>query len=602
MSRIDDALKRLAGVVSPEPRVPSMLERYASEGKLRVDDGIITKPVPVEDHRLVRVPPAGPRPVEGRPAAKSMVAPAPVAHPDPAVEIEADVESEPLVNVRQVFDYLGFVARSVRRHKLLAFGTAALVLALAAAAAVLLPKSYHLETKLLAQRNAVMAALSNPGRAIPWDADAPTRAAAETVLRRDNLIALVRQTDLIREWERTRAPILRLKDWLIATATRHTPTPDEKLDAIVGLLEVRMVVVAGPVGDGTVTIDLDWPDGAVGYRLVQAAQQSFLDARQVAETAAIGESIAILERYSASLHQDVNRTLEELQRTQGTGASAAPVSRIAQARRTPTSVVPTLAASLHVPQLQESLDGDPELNRMKKTLDSKRQDLARIEETRQRQLTDLQARLAELKGVYTSNHPSVLSVQQNLAALAQDPPQALALAAEIEELQADYDKQLGDATDLQIHAEVTRKSAVAAAAALGAPAAPAAPQLLETVAPPALLGRSADVQMGQFGTLRLRSELNQLENVLERTDGARIELAVSQAAFKYRYTVIRPAQIPRSPKFPDVRLIIAAGAFASLFLALAVVVCKDLLSNRIFEPWQIERQLGLRVLGTLRTA
>ena len=50
-----------------------------------------------------------------------------------------------------------------------------------------------------------------------------------------------------------------------------------------------------------------------------------------------------------------------------------------------------------------------------------------------------------------------------------------------------------------------------------------------------------------FAAVRLRLELNQLESVLERTDGARIELAVSQAAFKYRYAVIRPAQVPRSP-------------------------------------------------------
>ena len=67
------------------------------------------------------------------------------------------------------------------------------------------------------------------------------------------------------------------------------------------------LVDAGPVGDGTVRIELTWPDAAMAYRLVQAAQQAFLDARQAAETAAIGESIAILERYSGSLHEDINR-------------------------------------------------------------------------------------------------------------------------------------------------------------------------------------------------------------------------------------------------------------------------------------------------------
>jgi capsular polysaccharide biosynthesis protein len=54
--------------------------------------------------------------------------------------------------------------------------------------------------------------------------------------------------------------------------------------------------------------------------------------------------------------------------------------------------------------------------------------------------------------------------------------------------------------------------------------------------------------------------------------------------------------------FPNFKLVMAAGVLASLMLALAVVVAKDLLSNRILEPWQIERQLGLPVLGTLRSA
>src|SRR6185369_2857769 len=105
----------------------------------------------------------------------------------------------------------------------------------------------------------------------------------------------------------------------------------------------------------------------------------------------------------------------------------------------------------------------------------------------------------------------------------------------------------------------------------------------------------------EFVTLRLRSELNQLESVLERTDGARIELLVSQAAFKYRYTVIRPAQVPRQPQSPNAQMILLSGLIASVMLAFAVAACRDLFSNTILESWQVERRLGLPVLGSLRT-
>ncbi|MEO6238914.1 MAG: hypothetical protein ABIQ52_18110 [Vicinamibacterales bacterium] len=496
--------------------------------------------------------------------------------------------------MRHLFDYAGFVARSVRRNKLLAITTVALVMGMTTAAALLLPKSYHVETKLLAQRNAVMAALSNPGRAVPWDADAPTRAAAETVLRRDNLIALIKQTDLMAEWQRTRPAVLRLKDWIIKTATGTPPTAEDRLDAMVGLLEARMIVNAGPVGDGTVTIELTWPNADMAYRLVEGAQQAFLEARQAAETAAIGESIGILERYSGSLHDDINRTLAELQRTQAATAAATPRPRLFARAPSPA---PAFASPQAASRAEDSLASDPELNRMKTSLSNKRQELARMEEGRQRQVSDLQARLGQLKTVYTADHPTVLSVQQNLAALSREPPQALALAAEIEELQADYDKRLDDATDLQLKTALKLRSSGPSTGA-----APTRPNDLTERAPDALAIERPLSQTSEFVRLRLRSELNQLESVLERTDGARIELAVSQAAFKYRYTVIRPAQVPRHPVFPNLKLMLVAGLLGSFLLALTVAVSKDLLSNRILEPWQIERRLGLPVLGTLRTA
>jgi uncharacterized protein involved in exopolysaccharide biosynthesis len=114
--------------------------------------------------------------------------------------------------------------------------------------------------------------------------------------------------------------------------------------------------------------------------------------------------------------------------------------------------------------------------------------------------------------------------------------------------------------------------------------------------PPAAVSTTND-----FSAVQLRLELNQLESVLERTDGARIELAVSQAAFKYRYTVIKPAQVPRSPVKPNAALVLAGGVIGGLLFAIAAAVGKDLVSNRILEEWQIERQLGLPVLATVGT-
>ena len=205
-----------------EPRTSSTLERFALEKAPRLDENEVSNFVAAGPRRVEGNPSASPQAGALSPSVSDHVPDHGPDHEGPAVESEPSVEGEKLVDLRQIANYAGFLAGSIRRHKILAAGTFSLALAMTAAAAFLMPRTYHAEAKLLAQRNDVMAALSNPGRSVPWDADAPTRAAAETVLRRDNLISLIRQTNLVEEWDRTRAPILKLKDWLMAS---RSPAP-----------------------------------------------------------------------------------------------------------------------------------------------------------------------------------------------------------------------------------------------------------------------------------------------------------------------------------------------------------------------------------------
>jgi uncharacterized protein involved in exopolysaccharide biosynthesis len=599
MSRIDDALKRLTGVVASEPRTSSILERFGSEDSKGEDAK--NSPGRLATFVANRSPLVESRPAAPPPPKASVEPPAPRRPDRPVVETEPVPDEEKLIDVRQILDYVGFVGRSIRRHKLRMAATFLLALALTVGVAMLMPKTYRVQVKLLAQRNAVMTALSNPGRAVPWDADAPTRAAAETVLRRDNLISLIKKTDLVREWDRTRAPVLRLTDWVKALALRHQPTPEEKLDALVATLESRMFVTAGPVGDGTVTIELYWPDGDMAYRLVEHARQAFLDARQAAETSAITESITILERYSASLHEDVNRTLTELQRTQANqrGASGLPRATRFVARRPPAAAAgPERAGGgIDTSAADPSLVVDSELIRLKNEVSAKRSELGRLEEERQRQLTELQTKLAALQTVYTATHPSVQTVQQNIAAFQHESPQIVALKSAMEELEAKYDERSAANAERFISYETSRRRTAGPA-----PVQPAAPREEPAFVTEQPAGDAPKNEVAQFASLRLRTELNQLQSILERTDGARIELAVSEAAFKYRYTVIKPAQVPREPNSPNMRLVLLAGFLASLLLSVVVVVGGDLMSNRILEAWQVERQLGLPILGNVRIA
>jgi hypothetical protein len=528
-------------------------------------------------------------------------------------DAESNDESEGLVNTHQLAHYWLFTVGAVRRHKALAGAVLFSVLGMTAAVAALWPRTYRVDMKLLAQRNAVMTALSNPGRAVPWDADAPTKAAAETVLRRDNLVAIINKTNLVEEWARTRAPILRVKDLITDFLRGRKQTTDEKLDRLVELLEARMIVSAGPIGEGAVSIELLWPDAEMAYRLVQEAQGMFLDARQKAETAAINESIRILERYSDQLHDDANKTMAELERSKthkrpvlaaakSVGASA---SETAPGVPSVSDILPPLPeAALGSPLMGTDLD-DPELPRLRNSINAKRQEMASLEESRQKQLTELQAKLSQLTTMYTASHPAVMTVQQNISTLSHDSPQLTLLKAALEKLEADYAKREEVAQERlqekQRSAELSQQPSEPGSVPepVSQPAKPAR----TAPAPPVVVQvNTKNDDDTDFASVRFRLQLNQLQSVLERTDGARIELAVSNAAFKYRYTIIRPAQVPREPNTPNARLILAVGFIGSILLSLAAVVTKDLLSNRIFQAWQVEQQLGLPVLATLGNA
>ena len=80
------------------------------------------------------------------------------------------------------------------------------------------------------------------------------------------------------------------------------------MDALVGLLEKRLQVY---IGDGTVTIMIDWANDEMAFRLVEAAQQNFLEARHVSEISSISEAISILEGHASGVREVIAFTTGE---------------------------------------------------------------------------------------------------------------------------------------------------------------------------------------------------------------------------------------------------------------------------------------------------
>src|SRR5438067_12511410 len=109
---------------------------------------------------------------------------------------EESAEPSDLFDYRRLREYAAFAIHSLGRRKLLALTVFAGVLGCAVLSLYALPKEYDSEVKLLGQRNQVISSLAVPGRNMPTDADAPARAARDTSMRRDHLLALVEQPGL----------------------------------------------------------------------------------------------------------------------------------------------------------------------------------------------------------------------------------------------------------------------------------------------------------------------------------------------------------------------------------------------------------------------
>jgi uncharacterized protein involved in exopolysaccharide biosynthesis len=446
----------------------------------------------------------------------------------------------------------GFPRRAFRRRRRLGMAIFAAVLLSSIAASVLLQRHYYVETKFFAEKNMVMPALGNPRRAVPSEGDAPTKLAADAVMQRENLIEIIRETNLLGKWAEVRSPMGKAKDQLM-TFLRGPMSDSDRVQSLVGMMENRMWVGSN---EGTVTIGIDWVHPIMAYSIVQAAQQNFFEQRHVSEVSMIGESIGILEGHVEAARQSIQDAVAQIKATRRSTASTAPVRAV-------HSVSPQAVA-------------------LQAELTTKGQTIADLENSRQQQLTALQTHLTDLKNKYGAAHPEVIATQENIRAMMVESPQIVQLKAEDQSL---------------------RRRIVALGATPGSVVATSPQAMFTREAIDRLTRVSPDSEEDPtvtYARSQLKIATNNYEDLLDRLEGARIELETARAAFKYRYHIITPPQIPQRARRPNVPVLIVGGVMLGALLALFVTVALDLMSGMVLERWQVDRQLGIPVLADVR--
>jgi uncharacterized protein involved in exopolysaccharide biosynthesis len=445
-------------------------------------------------------------------------------------------------------DYLRYALGAVGRRKRLVLVTFLAGLALLTAFYLVRPPLYRAETRILAQRQQSLPSIvrSSVGE------DQPTRAAWELIHRRDNLLDLLKLAGLTEAPPRQSGPPGVL-DRAIAWLDRSLASDDDPLEALLLLLDKRLKVEAGEV---TIAIELDWGDPQQAYRIVDGALQNFLEARHVQEVTALDEAIAVLQGRAAVLRAELTRVTEETRRVILQDAARAP--------RAPAQVAP----------VPTSLPGSEELVRLRSMLEAKERAIGDVEEFRRRRLAELQAQYDARRSVYAEAHPELVGLRQDIAALTRDSSQITALRADERRLREDY------------QARLARE-----------PAPPSsAPAFAEVSPRSAYEGINAAVEQSE----RVRDARTRYQEIMASVNGAQLELDAARAAFKHRYKVIWPVQVPKRPVSPNPLKIFGVGGLAALLLALLAAVALDWRSGKVMERWQIERELNLPILGQTR--
>mgnify|MGYP001244147165 CR=1 FL=1 len=505
-----------------------------------------------------------------------MSAPLPNPRPSAPANPALDDGSADLIDYQLVRDWARFVLGSWGRHKLLAFACLFFVLAGAVMAAMFLPRKYESSTKLLTHQTGFMTSLSNPYRS--GADEGPTRAARERVLAHDNLEKIVAQTNMIEEWQKSRNPVLSAKDKAFQLMSGPWSKEDWN-DILIGTLEKRLSVATD---DGTVEIKVVWPEPVMARRIVETAQQNFLETRHVSEVAAISEAIGILEIHASQTQTAIDEALANLQRV--IDERSKPKKGAIVPAPEPVAPAPAPKPVVRAPEVPPQ-----ELAQLKFLLRSKQRAISDLEEFRTRQLTELRTQLEQQRVIYNKSHPVILELEQRVESLQKDSPQLLALKRDEADLTREIESKGGAR-------EERGASSGNESAALQVRRTPTTMETsLAQLAPD--LERDPTVTVAQD---QLRVALARYQELLMRVEAARLELDTARAAFKYRFSVVNPPQTPRKPTAPNVPFILLAGLLGGIFFAFVACAGLDIWRRTICDTWQIERQLKVPLLSSLK--
>jgi hypothetical protein len=224
-------------------------------------------------------------------------------------------------------------------------------------------------------------------------------------------------------------------------------------------------------------------------------------------------------------------------------------------------------------------------------IESKERMLNDLESTRVRRLNDLQGKLQELRAVYTEQHPAVTELKQGIISQSQESPQVGHLRDELKQLRAESDQLRvangGTPGRAGRGGGGGRPASVTAGGGLG-----------DVIRIEQESAEERDPEI-EYARSKLRFAIQSYQTNSAEIDKTVVDLKTAEAAFKYRYTVVTPPELPKGPIAPKAVPIVLAALIGGLLIGLIGAVALELRQGTLYAPWQVENGLSLRVLSNV---
>ncbi len=502
-----------------------------------------------------------------------MIEQGPYAGMDQGAPDEGEADGIDLERIREM---AGFVLRAARRRARLAVMTFVVIAGLGLTIAATMPRTYSSEVKLLARRSPLL----RPNAQSQQVDENPTKNVSAMIMRRDNLVQLAKEEHLLERFAQTRSGPLRLKDSVLAWLF-GAQSDEEKLHILVLTLEQKLTVEVEK-DDATVDITVDWANPQIAYDLVTRVEKNFLELRYDSDVAAINDSVNVLDDHAKHELAIVDTDLAEFQAIVAERTASTTVVNPAAPAAAP------VRAGVAAPRSQASLSTPLAVNSdLAKALEEKRMQIRAAEEGQRHALETLRAQLVQAQLTLTPMHPTVIALQQQLDALSQTPAELTQLRSEERALMAQIAPPR--AVTQVATAMPLRGGPAPEGSATTTPANPTAAPL-----GPNTLDRDGPLQLAQA---KLAAAIRNSEEALGRVDEAKEELDFTRAAYKYRYSVFTPAEVPTKPKKPTAILVGVGSVLAAALLAILLAAASDMATGLVVESWQVRRQLKIEILG-----